>query len=174
MDRFKNDDLIGGWSEELKKVESKLCENLSVPAIINTLKKPENMSRFESIKTILARLYACTPQSADVDRLIKANNLSKTAFRSKLSIDTENKILYIQFDMPPLEKWDPRKAVLLWLNDKSRRRHLNLVEKDTVQKRKGLKGIFEQASGVIDSDDDDEYNKIESWKNVDKILHFQY
>jgi len=40
--------------------------------------------------TIMARILAAKPHSADVERCISANNLLKTSLRASLDISTEN------------------------------------------------------------------------------------
>lgn len=145
----------------------KLCANLSLSNQIKKLLEPENSSSYKCVTIILSRIYACTPQAADVERSIKANNLFKTAFRNRISLETENKYMFVHFNMPPLEQWDPRKAILIWLKEKDRREHSNLIEKKTVHQRKYFKGIFESASD--DSDDEQTYNEI---VNVDKNVKF--
>lgn len=102
---------------------------------IKTLLNSSDSSNYKCVTTILSRINACTPQSADVERLIKANNLLKTAFRAKLNLTTENKYMFVYFNMPSLEKWDPKKAITIWLNDKQRRVHVDLIQKETAKKQ---------------------------------------
>lgn len=97
---------------------------------LKTLINSENPSQFEHMITILSRIKACTPQPADVERLIKSNNLLKTASRSNLILKTENKYMYVYYNMPTLEKWNPKKAINIWLNDKDRREHVDIIQKD--------------------------------------------
>lgn len=103
---------------------------------------------------ILCRINAFTPQSADVERAVKANNLFKTAFRNKLDLKTEKKYMYVHFNMPPLEMWDPRNAVVTWLNANNRREHVDLLQKETAQKRPYFKGIFQLAESESNDDKD--------------------
>lgn len=90
---------------------------------------------------------------------IKANNLLKTAFRNRLTLQTENKYMFVYFNMPVLEHWDPRAAIAIWLNDKQRRKHTDLISKDTARKQQYSSGIFEVAT--VDDDSDEEHEKIE-------------
>ena len=46
-----------------------------------------------------------------------------------MSLETENKYMFIDYNMPPLNLWKPRKAILLWLKEKDRRVHENLMQK---------------------------------------------
>ena len=74
--------------------------------------------------------------------------------------------MYVYFNMPDLEKWDPRSAIKIWLNDKNRREHTDLLRKDTAKKKAYFKGIFQLAT-ESDYDDDDEDN---SMLTVDKNI----
>lgn len=142
-----------------------ICAGNDLTKQIKTLLKSENLSKYKDVITVLCRIKACTPQSADVERLVKANNLLKTSFRNKFILDTENRYMYIYFNMPPLELWDPRKAIITWLNEKERREHTDLMQKGTVQKQRHFKGIFRVAS-TKSGDDDDEYNiNLENFDN---------
>lgn len=109
----------------------------------------ENLS-YTIVTTTLARILAATPHSADVKRSISANNLLKTSLRSLLNINTENKYLFIYFNLPPLEIWNPRKAVLNWLTAKDRREH-NIVIENSNKRARGqqyFRGIFEDAKNA--------------------------
>lgn len=133
-------------------VQLKLCKGLSLTDQIKKLIEPNNLSKFDLVLAILCRIKACTPQSADVERSIKANNLFKTAFRTRFNLDTENKYMYVHFNMPPLETWNPRKAISIWLNQKQRREHIDLFQKDTALKRPYFQGIFQMAQAESDDD----------------------
>lgn len=133
-------------------VRLKLCSGLSLTNQIKKLIEPENVSKYDCVLAILCRINACTPQSADVERSIKANNLFKTAFRNRLNLATENKYMYVYFNMPPLEMWNPREAVVAWINAKNRREHVDLLQKETARNKSYFRGIFLLAE---DSDDDE-------------------
>lgn len=94
---------------ELLQLKVPRSANLSTQ--IKSLLNLNESSNYECVKIILSRITACTPQSADVERLIKTNNLLKTAFRANLNLTTENKYMFVYFNMPPLEKWDPKKQL---------------------------------------------------------------
>lgn len=119
--------------EYMELVQLKICNELSLIDEIKQLILHNDSSKYDCILIILCRIKACTPQSADTERAIKANNLIKTAFRTRLNLDTENKYMYVYFNMPALKKWDPRKAVGAWLNEKSHRNHNDLIQKDTAK-----------------------------------------
>lgn len=133
---------------------------------LKTLINSENPSQFEHMITILSRIKACTPQSADVERLIKSNNLLKTASRSNLILKTENKYMYVYYNMPTLEKWNPKKAINIWLNDKDRREHVDIIQKDSARKQPYYKGTFELASSLNDDDEDEVTVTEQNEKNV--------
>lgn len=134
-------------------VQLNLYNELNLTDQIKKFTEPENSSKYENVRAVLCRINACTPQSADTERSIKANNLFETAFRNSLSLDTENKYMYVYFNMPCLEMW--KNAIVTWLKAKDRREHANLLQKKTTQKQSYFKGIFELAA-ADSSDDEDE------------------
>lgn len=99
----------------------------------------DDSSNHECVIAALSRINICTPQTADVERSIKANNLLKTAFRNGLNLQTENKYMFVHFNMPALESWDPKPAITIWLNDKQRRVHIDIIQKATAKKHHILK-----------------------------------
>lgn len=106
---------------------------------------------FKEVLIVLARIAAATPHSADVERSISANNLIKTPGRSCFNIASENKWLFIHFNLPPLSNWDPRKAVVEWLKQKERRELSSTIAASEYGERKTtsqsfFKGIFDEAS----------------------------
>lgn len=109
-----------------------------------------------------ARLLAATPHSADVERSISANNRLKTPLRSSIEIDTENKYLYVHFNMPPLIDWNPRNAVINWLNKKSRREHEIKIEncRRKAKYQRYFKGVFTQIDPNEGVDDDETLDDI--------------
>ena len=77
-----------------------------------------NTGNFSTVNNVPARLLAAKPHGADVERLISASNNLKSSGRSSMSIETSNLYLYIKYNMPVVTEWDPRAAVMHWLNDK--------------------------------------------------------
>ncbi len=74
-------DLIGSSNiEDLRK--------LSLSDLVKRLASLPGM--FENVKIAMARVVAAKPHSCDVERLVSACNLMKTATRSFLDISTEN------------------------------------------------------------------------------------
>jgi len=86
----------------------------------------------------LSRILVCKPQSADCERLISAYNRLKTDARSTLECETINDYLYILLNMPPLAQYDPRPAVLYWLQDKQRRQKAT----PKASQQKWLRNVF--------------------------------
>ena len=76
---------------------------------------------YKNVTTVMSRILAAKPHSADVERWISTSRILKTIKRSSLLVDTENAYLYFYHSMPPLVEWDPRLAVLLWLKKRERR-----------------------------------------------------
>lgn len=75
---------------------------------------------------------------------ISADNLLKTFSRNSVSLETENKYLYVHFNMPTLELWNPREAINMWMGDKKRKDHSNVIEK-SAKNAPYYKSIFEDA-----------------------------
>lgn len=55
------------------------------------------------------------------------------------------------FNMPSLQKWEPRTAIKLWMNEKHRRDCSNVIEKKAT-KAPYFKGIFENVPDETNSD----------------------
>ena len=75
---------------------------------------------YSNVCTMLARILAAKPHSADVERCISANNLLKTSLRSSLRLSTEALYLFIHHNLPPVADWNPTVAACHWL-EKPRR-----------------------------------------------------
>lgn len=102
-------------------------KNLSLLELLSRLGAPENSS-FPEVFDVLARVAVATPHSADVERSISASNRMKTSGRSCFDIKTENLWLFIHFNLPALSDWNPRRAVVEWMNRKDRRIDHRIVE----------------------------------------------
>lgn len=153
-------------------IEFTNCTSLNTKKIFNNKSLTEilkillSSSKFSTLSIIFSRLLAATPHSCDVERLISSNNILKTFDRSNLTIETEALYLYIYYNMPPLEKWDPNPAILKWLSDRSRRNKecLNAKRQDW------YKGIFEEYDKEQESEKQEEdVESIESNKKNEKI-----
>lgn len=140
-------ELIEEYAGELMPSSTSLAEIVRKIAITPSLKE-----NFNEIFIILSRILICTPHSADVERSISANNILKTPLRSSLNILTENYYLFVNFNMPPVELWNPRKAITVWINSKNRRRH-DLVSKGKAQKQRYYKGVFRNVDDKKSEDD---------------------
>lgn len=123
--------------------------------MISYLRTGDRPKYFNEISIVLARISACTPHSADCERTISANNLLKTSRRMSLAIQTENFYMYVHFNIPELEKWDPRQAVNKFLSDSNRR-----ISKTTVAttEQPYFKHIFENAKEKEESENTTEHN----------------
>lgn len=111
---------------------------------------------FNVIATILARIVAAKPHSADVERLISSNNLLKTSLRSSLNLETENLYLFVHHNMPVLAEWDPRPTIMNWFKDRERR----AKETPKAKEQSWYKHVFQEATGEEDeADNDQEYPK---------------
>ena len=73
---------------------------LELPQLMSHLAKHDAAVWYGDILTALSRILAATPHSADVERMISANNLLKTSLRSSLSVETKNRYLLVHFNMP--------------------------------------------------------------------------
>lgn len=144
-------------------VQMKLWTNEPLSKKIKDLVTHEDSSTLDHVSTVFCRIQSCTPQSADVERCVKMNNLLKTSSRSSLSLETENRYLFINYNMPPLKNWNPRKAILFWMREKERRSHQDLLKKETALKQSWYKGVFDNTDG--DEDEIKESYSLESKRN---------
>lgn len=76
---------------------------------------------YGSLAVVFSRIAACTPHSADVERLISLYNQLKTSDRSCLSNETISHYLYVNLNMPVLAEFNPRPAVEYWRKQCSHR-----------------------------------------------------
>lgn len=76
---------------------------------------------YQNVLNILARILVAKPHSANVERLISTSNILKFIDRHSLSVETENQFLYVHLNMPPLMSWDPRRAIVKWINTSDHR-----------------------------------------------------
>lgn len=133
---------------ELNVQYSDLCnsvDGIKKQSLSELLKYLSSISRaeyFREISIVVARILACTPHSADVERTISANNNLKTHKRNCFQISTENDYLYAHFNMPPLEKFDVRSAVKKWMCETNRRQASCTISSTKSINRKYFKNIF--------------------------------
>ena len=134
---------------------SKLCQVVKRLASAN--------DAYPNMLTVCSRILAAKPHSADVERCISSNNLLKTALRASLHISTENLYLFIHHNMPPTTEWDPRPAVLKWLQTPRRQ---TVPQKAKAQPY--YKNVFREADGCPDEDDNEE-NSFESTDDDENV-----
>lgn len=113
-------------------------KKLSLDQKIKDLSTCENM--YNHVLTALARITTLKPHSADVERLISINNLFKSPLRSNIDITYKNVLLYIIYNMPNLEDFDPRPAVKLFFDGNRR-----VKKQKKARSQKHFKGIFNNA-----------------------------
>lgn len=89
----------------------------------------ESRNQFNELITVLSRISACTPHSADVERCISGNNRLKTKLRGSMKVETENMYLYVHHNMPDFQYWDPTKAAKLFIDEKMRRERKESIQK---------------------------------------------
>ncbi|NP_001192083.1 uncharacterized protein LOC100573221 [Acyrthosiphon pisum] len=155
-------------------VNDSSSNSTSVNSLDNTINTEiseiqQNNTTLVNVCTMLARVAAAKPHSADVERLISASNLLKSPLRSTMNIETENLSLYINYNMPPLYGWDPRDTVYHWMFKKKHR---------VLKRRKGkeqgyFSGVFFEAFGknkIINSDDSGEDTEDKKKKNFNLLL----
>lgn len=76
---------------------------------------------------------------------ISANNLLKTKHRSTISIQTENKYIYIRMNMPVLSEWNPTAAAKIFVEEKSRRTREISTGSESLRRQSYFKGVFAEA-----------------------------
>lgn len=134
--------------------DPKVFEGLSLSEIIVKLSKSiESRENFREVITVLARIAACTPHSADVERCISANNRLKVKLRSRIKVETENKYMFIHYNMPDLAEWDPTDAANLFFAEKTRRgRDTSTSAENKSRAQLYFKGVFPEARSLADPD----------------------
>jgi hypothetical protein len=101
----------------------------------------------------LLKFAACTPHSADVERSISADHRLKSKLRTKFNLETENKYLFIHYNMPDLADWDPTNAAKLFFDEKLRReRDVSCAAGSKSRAQAYFKGVFPEARHSIDPD----------------------
>ena len=76
--------------------------------------------QYENLSIVLGRILVCKPHSADCERVISLYNKIKSTCRSSLQRQTISDYLYINMNMPPLCDFDPRPAIMRWLDEKKK------------------------------------------------------
>lgn len=137
--------------------------NLNEQLLVLT-KTVESRITYAELITVFGRIHACTPHSSDVERLISSNNRLKTKLRSNMTIETENKYMFIHTNMPNLADWNPTLAVKMFLEEKSRRVRDITPQREITRKQRVFKGVFSEAhvNENYDDDEDDDGNHEEA------------
>lgn len=142
-------------------------KDMSLNEIILKLSKNENSQEaYKELITVLARIVACTPHSADVERMIQANKRLKTKLRASMSLDTENKYLYIHTNMPNLAQWNPQKAAEMFIGEKDRRNRDMTPTNEVTRRQPVFQGIFSEARDCNYKDGDDDEIEAEDFGNT--------
>lgn len=162
--------------------KSNSLTQMKLHQVLEHLVRKDDTKSYTEIITVLARFLAATPHSADVERCISANNCIKTALRSSVKISTENNILFVNMNMPPLVKWSPENAIVHWLKIKKRRYHNLTMEHENrkARKRPYFRGIFPGVTESVNYSDVDEFEdeemetcvSLELPIEIGKFVHF--
>lgn len=151
-------------------------KELSLNAIILKLAKTdESRDQYKEMITVLARIAACTPHSADVERCISANNRLKTKLRSSLKVEKENKYLFIHYNLPTFDEWNPNKAAHLFLAEKERRlRDITTSKEGTGKSREQpyFSYVFPEAQKEDEDEDGDDDQENEEDISSNKFFDF--
>jgi hypothetical protein len=124
-------------SADLKEIHKQFFEDLDLMEL-GILSLRERFQRFvqsdqlPNLKIAFARILAAKPHSADVERLISCS----------VALKSENLNLYVHYNMPPLDQWDPKPAVMSWMNERA---HCTRDYPKGKQQQYS-KGIFSKAS----------------------------
>lgn len=124
--------------------------------LLTLAKTVESRNAYAELITVFGRIRACTPHSSDVERLISANNRLKTKLRANMSIETENKYMFIHTNMPNLADWNPTLAAKIFLDEKNRRNRDTTPQSETTRRQVVFKGVFSEARTCNDNDDDED------------------
>lgn len=138
-------------------INLKINHNLKDLSILDIIKRLISANNYPTLVKIFARIAAAKPHSADIERLISCNNILKSSHRNSFSVETENLYMYVYFNMPPLESWDPRPAILQWMQNKGRRDK----EHPKAKQQDWFLGIFNESS----------YNKKKDCLRTKKIMY---
>lgn len=118
-------------------------------AILKLCKTAESRKNYKELAIVLARIAACTPHSADVERCISSNNILKTKLRSSLSIETENMYVFIHYNMSDLAQWNPAAAANFFAAEKMRRgRSVTTSSGSKSREQAYFKGVFSEARQI--------------------------
>ena len=80
-------------------------------SLMERLQRFAQSDHLPNLTTAFARILAAKPHSADPERLISHSVALKSTSRSRMLLETENLNLYVHYNMPPLDQWNPKLAV---------------------------------------------------------------
>lgn len=147
------------FEEILLDLESSRFDEMNLSEILLRLRKThESRANFKEVSIVLARIAACTPNSADVERSISKDNLLKTKLRSSMNISTENVYMFINYNMPDLDDWKPTAAAQMFIAEKERRES-SATTSSKSREQPYFNGVFGEARKCNDAelrDDTDE------------------
>ena len=86
----------------------------------------------------MGRVLVAKPHSCDVERLISSCNLMTTPPRNSLDIKTRNLDLFMYYNLPSLDQFDPRPVVTKWLKKKGKASQRNTESKGTEKVERNL------------------------------------
>ena len=135
--------------DELMKMEDTQLLALRESSLSRKVKLLAPSEHHKTVKKVLDRVLATKPHSTDVERLIGCSNILKSPDRSSMHVKTENLYLYVHYNMPPLYLWDPRLAIIKWLNNKSHRE----VMLHKGKQQRYFCGVFPEADTDADEND---------------------
>lgn len=146
--------------------DPKIHDGLSLTEMIAKLcDGDEGKRNFKELIIVLARIAACTPHSADVERTISADHRLKSKLRASMNLETENKCLFIHYNMPDLAEWDPTDAAKLFVAEKSRRDRDITSSNIKSKAQEYFKGVFPEARNSFDPDVDEKYDNEDEQSN---------
>lgn len=130
--------------------------NQSLQEILRYLISPQRDGYFRELAIVFSRIIAATPHSADVERCVSANNLLKTTIRNSLLVKTENKYLFVHFNLPELQLWNPRPAVVEWIRKSERRQRDISTIIGKANQQEYFKGVFVKCAKENEADTEPE------------------
>lgn len=147
-------------------------DGLSLQELIRKLcNTTESRSNFKELITVLARIAACTPHSADVERTISADRRLKSRLRMGMCLETENKCMFVHYNMPDLADWNPAAATQLFMSEKNRRdRDITSAAGSKSRAQEYFKGVYPEARHSFDPDAE---NKTDDM-NVESNKYFNF
>ena len=127
--------------EYAKAVHLQDIDQLKCMPFQYNLKRLLQSGFFPNVSVAFARIFAAKPLSDDVERLNSVSTALKLTVHAVMLLETENLNLYVHYNMPTVEEWDPSPAVEIWITSRSRRYR----DRPKGRKQTYFKGIFLQS-----------------------------